>query len=50
MDLLRAPYTCISWLQVSLTEQSRILLALIHVCIIIDTTGVAVANCSNIDR
>ena len=48
MDLLRAPYTCISGLQASLTEPSRILLALN--CIIIDTTGVLVANCSNIDR
>ena len=48
MDLLRAPYTCISGLQASLTEPSRIHLALIS--IIIDTTGLAVANCSNIDR
>ena len=48
MDLLRAPYTCISGLQASLTEGSRILIALI--CIIIDTTGVLVANCLNIDR
>ena len=38
----------ISGLQASLTEPSRILLVLI--CIIIDTTGVVVANCSNIDR
>ena len=48
MDLLRAPNTCISGLQASLTEPSRIFLALIY--IIIDTTGVLVANCSNIDR
>ena len=45
MDLLRAPYTCISGLQASLTEPSRILLALI--CMIKDMTGVLVAN---IDR
>ena len=38
MDLLRASYTYISGLQASLTETSRILLALI--CIIIDMTGV----------
>ena len=48
MDLLRAPYTCISGLQASLTEPSRILLALI--CLNIDMTGVLVANCSNIER
>ena len=48
MDLLRAPYTCISGLHASSTEPFRILLALI--CIIIDTTGVLVADCSNIDR
>ena len=41
----RAP--CISGLQASLTEPSRIPLALIH--IIIDKAGVEVANCSNID-
>ena len=38
MDLLRVPYTCISGLQASSTEPSRILLALI--CKIIDMTRV----------